>query len=233
MAQPGIGAFPVTVNTSGAVGITIRAMTFSRFEVRTMLGFDFIALELDGRGLTYPSNNQVIQHNHFVLGQFANNGVGLQLHSLDAATSSVQGNRFDIQNIYQNAFNIVDGDATYKASSSNTYYINAMDNETSVGIESFSPYNKFYVGFTGSPSTSLRLNSGSDFNRFEFANNFSTDITVNQNGGGAHNTVICQPPSILPQTGVTVTNDVDQNNDFGCSIMVVAPISAAGRATCT
>lgn len=227
-AQPGIGAFPVAPNASGTVGIGMRAMTFSKFEVRKISGFDFKAVEFDCRGITYPSNNQVIQHNTFKFGQIANNGYGVWALSLDAEHSGFQANRIEVQNIYQNYMDIVDGDATFKASTSNTWVINAMDNATTVGFDSYSPFNEVYIGFTGAPGTSLRLNAGSDFNRFTFANNFSTAITVNENGGGDNNTIECQPPSNLPQTGVTVSNGVDQTNNFGCPISVVVPVSGGG-----
>ncbi len=226
-AQPGIGSFPSSVNTSGAIAIGIRAMTFSKFEVRKISGFDYKAIEFDCMGLSYPSNNQVIQHNTFIFGQIANNGYGIWALSENAENSGFQGNRIEIQNIYQNHINICDGDATYKASTSNTWVINAMDNETAVGFDSYSPFNDVYIGFTGNPGTSIRVNNGSDFNKFHGSNNTSTDVVINYNGGGKNNKFYFASPSSLPgsQTPVSGTNYA---NGYGCPISVVVPVTGSG-----
>ncbi|MBZ5761784.1 hypothetical protein LAV84_21065 [Rhizobium sp. VS19-DR104.2] len=104
-----------------------------------------------------------------------------------------------------------------------------MDNEYAIGIDTYCPYNKWYIGFTGQPGTSIRLNGpGCDYNRFEFSNNISTDIVINRNSAGDHNTIICQPPSTLPQTGVSVVGNTNYENDFGCPLVVVVPVSGGG-----
>lgn len=231
LASPGVGGFPAGPNTGGNIGIAIRSMTFSRFKCQQIQGFSHKAVELDGRGISYGvpgGGGQVIQHNDFHFGQIVNNAVGIWAFSLDAATSSVQANRFFIQNIYQNWCNIITGDATYHATTSNTWDINAMDNCTAVGIDSFSMYDRFYVGFAGAPGTTLRRNPQSDYNHYEFNNNLSTDIVLNEGGGGKHDTLRCKPPNNLPANGVTVTNGADYTNTYGCPISVTVPMTGTG-----
>lgn len=189
-AQPYAGAFPVFVNATGSVGITIRNMTFSKVNIGQLHGFTRSGMELDGRGLTYAG--QVVQHNTIRLGQVANNGIGIRALSQDAATSSVQANLIEAQNVYQNFINYKDGDATYHASTSNTIRFNAMDNCTSpggAGLDLWSPFNNYYVGFAGAPGTSLRWNAGANHNRVIFGNGPSTNVTVVNNGGGVNNAV--------------------------------------------
>lgn len=232
ICQPAGSAFPTTIAATGPHFMSIRAMTFSRVEVRQVLGFAGYAFELDGRGITYPSNNQIIQHNHFILGQIANNGVGIWMQSASSATSSVQGNRFDIQNIYQNNTNFADGDATYFANNSNTYYINAMDNEQAVGIDTWCSFNKWHVGFSGAPGTTLRLNgAAADKNRFEFTNNESTSIVINWPAtAGNDNEIRCAVPNTLPSTPAVVSG-VAQTNNFGCPVNVKVPMTGSGTYT--
>lgn len=226
-AQPGTGGVPASQNGTGPSAFRIRSMIYSDFYVGQINGFSNIAIYFDGTGTTY--SNQVIQHNRFTVGLIVYNGVGIYARSLNSTGSQFQGNEVHVQQINGNFLNISDGDASYFASSSNSWYLNAMDNEGSVGIDTYCAYNKWYIGFTGQPGTSLRLNGANcDYNRFEFSNNVSTDIVINHNSPGDHNTIICQPPSNLPQTGVTVTNGVDYHNDFGCPISVFVPVSGGG-----
>lgn len=190
-AMPGAGPFPLSINMSGSIGVNIRHMTFSRVRIGQLQGFTRYGLELDGRGITYPAGGpaQVIQHNTFDLGQIANCGVGIKSYSADAATSSVQANLFNVQNVYQNFINYSDGDASYHASTSNSLRFNAMDNAKSIGLDLWSPFSNIYVGFTGQPGTSLKWNPGANHNRVIFGNTVATGIVVVNSGGGTNNAV--------------------------------------------
>jgi hypothetical protein len=194
---PSVPAFPGAINPYGNTAIVIRNMTFSRFKVWHVIGFSNVGIDLDGSGAYY--GNQVIQHNHFQFGQIANCGLGIRAISAHAATSSVEANRIEAMNVYQNFCNYNDGYGGRTASTSNTIYFNAMDNcsPNGIGMDLWSSYNNIYVGFTGRAGggqlcTSLLLRPGSRKNRIRIGNDPSTDLVVNDQSGG-QNTVEWMP----------------------------------------
>lgn len=144
------GAFPSTINGGGAIGLVVNHLTFSKVKVDVIQGFDNCAVFLNGSG--GEGYQQVIQHNRFDFGQIANNGCGVRAVSLDAATSSVQANRFDIQNVYQNYINILLDEQGKYATDSNTFNINAMDNNSPIaigghGVLNYGRFNHFEIGY--------------------------------------------------------------------------------------
>lgn len=219
---------PQSINQNGPTGLRINKMIFSRFVCRELFGFSNRGLHLDGTGQQYAG--QVVQHCDMWFGQIVNNGVGISAPSLDASSSSVQALRIFVQNLYQNYRNYEDTLATC----SNTVRLNAMDNANEIGIYSNGRYNDFYVGFTGTPGTSLKLGPTSDFNSFRFANNTSTDIIINDNAAtGSHDVVVCRAPNNLPATQASVVHYTVYKNNYGCPIEVslVAKMPAGTRVT--
>ncbi|WP_260506269.1 phage tailspike protein [Yersinia enterocolitica] len=225
------GSFPTSVNTSGTTAIVIRNMTFSNFRVDCIQNFTNRALFCDGTGLS--GYQQVIQHNHFMLGQIVNNGIGITILSLDAENSSCQVCRWDIQNVYQNYHNIQVDEPGRRASTSHTFYINAMDNQHGVGIDLYGMWNKFWVGFagadeTGTITTTLRVNASAEMNTIEFGNNAETSISISY--GGKNNRIITAPPSTtyLPFSGISITSGVNNQNTSGVPIMVYGYVITTG-----
>jgi hypothetical protein len=161
---------PSSVNTAGAVAVRINSAAFNRFEVGSILGFTYRAIWVDGTGAVYAP--QVGQHNTFVLGQILFNGQGIYINSTNAATSSCQVCRWDIQNIYGN-FTDIRIDNT--ASDSHTFWINAMDNShaSGYGIQCFGNWNKFYIGYT---AATIRFESGAQYNHVEVTNTIATGV---------------------------------------------------------
>jgi hypothetical protein len=223
------GAFPASRNDAGLTFMIIRSMIFSRLTVRYLSGFSRDGILCDGTGGAYTGGQQQsILHNTFDLGVVANNGYGFYSISLHAETHQFQGNRVKIQNCLQNFMGIVDGQAGFTAGTSNTYDINAIDNATSVCIDTYCPFNTWYIGFTGAPGTSLRMNGNDcDYNEFSFSNNLTSDIVINDNAAGIHNAIRCKAPSNLPASQA-VSNGVDYTNNFGCPISVTVPMSGTG-----
>lgn len=147
-----LSAMPSSINNSGNSGLQINHMQFSKFRCDTIQGFSKYGAYMNGFGDVF--SNQVIQHNHFDFGQITNNGLGLYLLSLDAATSSAQANKIDIQNVYQNFGCIQLDKPGYCATDSNTFNINAMDNSYGAasgghGILFYGKWNNFRIGYTG------------------------------------------------------------------------------------
>lgn len=189
-AQPSAGGFPSQPNPAGSTGISMRNMTDSEINIRQLNGFSWAGLDLDGRGITYAG--QVINKNHFELGQVANCGYGIHALSANAATSCVEGNTFDGIDIFQNCVNWCDGDASFKATTSNTLNFTTMDNETAIGLEMWCQWNIANIGFTGAPGTSVLFRPGSKHNTVNIANNYSSGVVVNDQSGG-QNTVHLVP----------------------------------------
>ncbi|MDA5499248.1 hypothetical protein [Yersinia aleksiciae] len=225
------GSFPTSVNSSGTTAIVIRNMTFSKFRVDCIQNFTNRALFCDGTGLS--GYQQVIQHNRFILGQIVNNGIGITMLSLDAENSSCQVCRWDIQNVYQNYHNIQVDEPGRRASTSHTFYINAMDNQHGVGIDLYGMWNKFWVGFagadeTGTITTTLRVNASAEMNTIEFGNNAETSISISY--GGKNNRIITAPLSTtyLPFSGISITSGVNNQNTSGVPIMVYGYVITTG-----
>lgn len=187
---PSVPAFPGSINVYGNTAVVIHNMTFSRFKVWHVIGFSNVGIDLDGSGAYY--GNQVIQHNRFEFGQIANCGFGIRAISANAATSSVEGNRIEVANIYQNHTNYNDGYGGRTATTSNTIIFDSMDNcsQSGIGLDLWSSYNNIYVGFTGRGvpglCTSALFRPGSRKNRVRFGNDPSTDVVVNDQSGGAN-----------------------------------------------
>ncbi|CNL67889.1 Uncharacterised protein [Yersinia aleksiciae] len=215
-------SFPTTIVDGGNSFSLITSMNFSNFRVDHATGFNDKIFDLRADGsLGYQ---QVIQHNTFSLGQIVNSGIGIKLLSLDAATSSAQGNRFYIQNIYQNYKNIEIDNSTHDASNSNTFYINAMDNCRDVGIDLYGHLNTFYIGFAGAPGTALRENS-SYGNTITFGNSVPTDLVINY-GIDANNTIKCAHPgdAYLP-ANQTIVSGTAYENTYGIPVQAIGGIA--------
>ncbi|MBX9489720.1 hypothetical protein J8Z82_01755 [Yersinia enterocolitica] len=215
-------SFPTTIVDGGNSFSLITSMNFSNFRVDHATGFNDKIFDLRADGsLGYQ---QVVQHNTFSLGQIVNSGIGIKLLSLDAATSSAQGNRFYIQNIYQNYKNIEIDDSTHDASNSNTFYINAMDNCRDVGLDLHGHLNTFYIGFAGAPGTALRENS-SYGNTITFGNSVPTDLVINY-GIDANNTIKCAHPgdAYLP-ANQTIVSGTAYENTYGIPVQAIGGIS--------
>ena len=173
-------ATPSSVNTGGTTAFRVDSFAFSRLHVNTIQGFTYRGLWLDGTGGVYAP--QVIQHNTFTLGQVINNGQGIFIDSLDAATSSVQVNRFNIQNVYQSFTNIRIDNA---ASDSNTFEITAMDNSdaSGYGIQNSGSWNTFNVGYTASV---IRMEAVSSNNTAYVGNTLATGVSFTDLGAANH-----------------------------------------------
>lgn len=138
----GGGAMPNFGN--GTMGVHIVNMAFSRVRVDMTMGCTWAAVRCDGTN-SYRPNKQVIQHNLFDLGQIVNNGYGVFMDSIDAATSSCQADRWDVLNAYQNYINFqINGEA----SDSHTFNIQSSDNSTIGYIASVNGlFNTFNLNF--------------------------------------------------------------------------------------
>lgn len=219
------GAQPVAVVGGGTRGVLMTNIVFSKVVLGSVYGFSLVGVDLDGFGdFGYQ---QTVQHNRFEFRQIVNNGYGLRMLSLNPATSSVQANRFEIQNIYQNYTNILIDDGTHSSTNSNTFVINAMDDEQSIGIDCYGSLNDFWIGFTGAPGTSLVMRSNSYGNTFRFGNTSETAVVIQY--GGLNNRVITAPPSQsqLPVGGVAVANNTSYQNTYGVPIMVYVPLAVS------
>lgn len=215
-------SFPTTIVDGGNSFALITSMNFSKFMVDHATGFNDRVFDLRADGSF--GYQQVVQHNTFTLGQIVNSGIGIKLLSLDAATSSAQGNRFYIQNIYQNYNNLQIDDANHSASNSNTFYINAMDNCRDVGIDLYGHMNTFYVGFSGAPGTALRENN-SYGNRATFGNSVPTDLVVNFGISADNSLQAANPgPSYLPASQ-GVTSGTAYQNTYGTPVQVMGSVS--------
>lgn len=188
LAKNGAPGFPSSINPNGNSAVTIRAMTNSHVRIRQVGGFSHAGVFLDGRGLTYAG--QVINKNRFYFGQVYNNGFGVLALSHSASTSCVQGNQFEGDDWFQNHINYSDGDPNFRATTSNTIDLATMDNETAVGLDLWSSYNNIYVGFTGTPGTSVLYRPGTRKNKVTFGNDYATDVVVNDQSGGQNTTVL-------------------------------------------
>jgi hypothetical protein len=207
---------PASVNTSGTTGIQVNSMAFSRVRVDSVQGFTYRGLYLDGLGdLGFQ---QVIQHNTFELGQIVNNGLGIVLISLDAATSSAEANHFDIQNVYQSYTNIQIDDSSHFASTSNTFIIDSMDDNASggVGLDMYGRYNSVYIGYT---ACAIRMNTSAKYNTVFVQNNLSTGSVFSY--GGTNNWLSSGPPDStqLPATATITVGTVYQNT-YGVPIAI-------------
>lgn len=224
------GGSPTNVNLSGARALLITSMAFSKVEIRCIQGFSLAAIDLQGFGdFGYQ---QVVQHNRFIFGQVVNNGYGMRTKSLHPATSSVQANEFTIQNIYQNACNFLIDDASAGATNSNTFRINAMDNVSvgsaiGIGIDMWGSLNDFWIGFTGTPGTSLKLRDSAYGNTFRFGNTPETDIIIDYGTGtgstAKNNRIVTAPPtqSQLPSVGVAApASGTNVQNTYGVPIII-------------
>lgn len=216
------GAFPAAINAAGCTAVKINAMTFSRFTVRTITGFSYAGVYLDGSGAL--GWQQIIQHNRMDLGQIANCGVGVKMVSADAATSQVEANRFFIQNVYQNYTNIQVDDATHVASGSNTFDINAMDNCSpgGVGLDMYALYNHVYIGYTAAP---IRMNASSGYCYVKIQNTPSSGVVISY--GGTNNWVQCDSVDAgqLPVGGVAIGLNTNYQNTYGVPIEVVTNVN--------
>ncbi len=211
-------SFPTTIVNGGTGLMLITSMTFSKVKIDHAQGFSDTVLYFLANGAF--GYQQVVQHNTFDLGQIVNSGIGINMLSLDAASSSAQANRFYIQNIYQNYKNIVIDDPTHAATNSNTFSINAMDNCRDVGLDLYGHLNVFYIGFAGAPGTALRENS-SYGNTIVFGNSIPTDLVINF-GANAKNTITCANPGpgYLPGNQ-GITSGTAYQNTYGVSTQVI------------
>lgn len=176
----GNSAAPSSVNAGGATAVRVNSLVFSTLDVGIVRGFTRNAIWLDGSGSVYAP--QTVLHNTITLGQVIFNGYGIYMNSVDAATSCVQANRFNIQNIYENFTNIrMDDDA----SDSNTFNINAMDNNyvSGYGIQNFGSWNIFKVGYTAS---NIRMEATSANNTVEVGNTIATGVSFTDLGTNNH-----------------------------------------------
>jgi hypothetical protein len=208
---------PTSINTSGTTGIQVNSMAFSRLRVDAIQGFTYRGLYLDGLGdLGFQ---QVIQHNTIQIGQIVNNGLGLSTVSLDASSSSVEANRFDIQNIYQSYTNIQVDDASHYASTSNTFLIDSMDDNASggVGLDMYGRYNYVRIGYT---ACAIRMNTSAMYNTVYVQNNLTTGLIISY--GGTNNWITSGPPDSgqLPATNVSITAGTVYQNVYGVPIVV-------------
>jgi hypothetical protein len=208
---------PSSINTSGTTGIQVNSMAFSRLHVGAIQSFTYRGMYLDGLGDVYSP--QVIQHNTIKLGQVVNNGIGLVMISLDAATSSVEANHFEIQNVYQSFTNIQVDDSTHIASTSNTFFIDSMDDNASsgLGLDMYGLYNYVYIGYT---ACKIKMESSAEYNTVYIQNNLSSGSTIAY--GGTNNWVTTGPPGSgqLPASGVTITLGSIVQNTYGVPIVV-------------
>lgn len=164
-------ATPGSVNAAGATGLRINSMAHSTVRADVIKGFTKYGFHCDGTGGVYAP--QVVQHNHFDLGQLIYNGNGIFMDSLNAATSSCQVCRWDIKNVYSSFSNIVINNT---ASDSHTFNIDASDNCNAGGyiIQCAGKWNTFDVGYTAG---TIRMEAGTaGTNRVYVANTLATGV---------------------------------------------------------
>lgn len=217
----GNGTTPGSVNSSGLTAIRINSMAFSRLRVDAIQGFTYRAIWCDGTGGVFTP--QVILHNTFDLGQIVNNGQGIYMNSVNAATSSCEVCRWNIQNIYQNFTNIRMDNA---ASTSHTFNINSMDNCNAggFGIQCFGGWNSFIVGYTACP---IRFESGAANNFVRVGNTQATGVSfVDVDGYGTSR-------NNLFSAGVDYTTQMSQYLGLGNAWSAYTPTIGSGTGTLT
>lgn len=166
-------------NTSGNIGVRLFNMSFSLLEIGQIQNCTNAGFYCDGTGGTRAG--QVIQHNTFNIGQVVNNGYGILLDSLNAATSSCEANLWNVQNTYQNYISLQVDAAGHNASTSNTFNIQSADNALSgVVIDSNSLFNVYNVGYYAG---TFKLEAASTNNQLFLGNTVATGAVVSNLGG--------------------------------------------------
>lgn len=214
-AMNGNAADPTGVNASGSVGVEVRSMQFSELEVGKIIAFTKYGFY--GNCSNNAFGLQHIQDNTIKLGEIAYNGIGVDLHSVDAALGAFQVNRVVVQNSFANYSNFRIGHAGDNNTNNNLFDILATDApKGGPGVELHGWYNDFRFGYQDGQ---FLMAADSGYNRGYVANHFGTGPVFTY--GGINNWIVTGSPSSaqLPAS-VGITSGAVVQNTFGVPVVM-------------